>query len=131
MSYKNEESDFYCDEMLGAYLECAVWSSLTIDGIPLDRAEGYEMACTDIEQARKDLNRFCLEAADILNALMYGEHDEYAYDATMVGYDLWLTRNGHGAGFWDVGRYPKPYGDKLDAIAQRMGEYDLDQSSLL
>lgn len=25
------------------------------------------------------------------------------YDATQAGHDFWLTRNGHGAGFWDRG----------------------------
>jgi hypothetical protein len=40
-----------------------------------------------------------------------------------VGHDLWLTRNGHGAGFWDRGL--GDVGDKLTAIAKRMGSKSL------
>lgn len=43
-----------------------------------------------------------------------------------VGHDLWLTRNGHGAGFWDD---PEYYGGKdnanlLTQKAQALGETD-------
>lgn len=37
-----------------------------------------------------------------------------------AGHDFWLTRNGHGAGFWD-GDWPK-YGDMFDRIAKGFGE---------
>jgi hypothetical protein len=45
------------------------------------------------------------------------------YTATMAGHDFWLTRNGHGAGFWDrgLGRY----GDRLTAAAKAFGEVDV------
>lgn len=39
-----------------------------------------------------------------------------------MGHDLWLTRNGHGAGFWDR---PEIWGDCADVfsdIARSMGE---------
>ena len=43
-----------------------------------------------------------------------------------TAYDLWLTRNGHGAGFWDR---PELYGqdvaDKLTRIAEEMGPQDI------
>ena len=37
-----------------------------------------------------------------------------------AGHDFWLTRNGHGAGFWD-GDWPK-YGDMFTKIAESFGE---------
>ncbi len=37
-----------------------------------------------------------------------------------AGHDFWLTRNGHGAGFWD-GDWPT-YGDKFTEIAKSFGE---------
>ncbi len=37
-----------------------------------------------------------------------------------AGYDFWLTRNNHGAGFWD-GDWPK-YGEMFDRIAKGFGE---------
>lgn len=33
----------------------------------------------------------------------YLDADGPDYTATMAGHDFWLTRNGHGAGFWDRG----------------------------
>jgi hypothetical protein len=39
---------------------------------------------------------------------------------TQAGHDFWLTRNGHGAGFWD-GDWPI-HGDALDALASSYGE---------
>jgi hypothetical protein len=37
-----------------------------------------------------------------------------------AGHDFWLTRNGHGAGFWD-GDWPE-HGDMFTKIAQGYGE---------
>ena len=45
-------------------------------------------------------------------------------EAAMAGHDFWLTRNGHGAGFWD-GDWPLPYADLLDKAAQAAGTCDL------
>lgn len=35
------------------------------------------------------------------------------WSAEQAGHDLWLTRCGHGAGFWDR---DKPHGDELTAL---------------
>jgi hypothetical protein len=43
-----------------------------------------------------------------------------AYDATQAGHDFWLTRNGHGAGFWDRGL--GVVGDDLTEAATCFGE---------
>ncbi len=47
-------------------------------------------------------------------------------DSEQIGHDFWLTRNGHGAGFWDRGL--GPVGDQISAIAKRFGECSLDIS---
>ncbi len=39
-----------------------------------------------------------------------------------AGHDFWLTRNGHGAGFWD-GDWPEPYAARLTRGAQCYGEF--------
>ena len=41
-------------------------------------------------------------------------------DPRQHGVDFWLTRNGHGAGFWD--RDYGDLGDKLTAFAEKFGE---------
>jgi len=42
----------------------------------------------------------------------------------MAGHDYWLTRNGHGAGFWD-GDWPEPYAAQLDDSAHAYGTVEL------
>ncbi len=45
-----------------------------------------------------------------------GQDDEQA------GHDFWLTRNGHGAGFWD-GDWNEPYAGMLTAGSRNYGEF--------
>ena len=45
-------------------------------------------------------------------------------DETQVAHDFWLTRNGHGAGFWDRtynNDVDGKKGDKLTKIAEKFG----------
>lgn len=47
------------------------------------------------------------------------------YDANRAGVDFWLTRNGHGAGFWDRGL--GKIGDVLTEAARAFGQCDMYQ----
>lgn len=40
------------------------------------------------------------------------------------GHDFWLTRNGHGAGFWD-GDWQEPHASALDQAAKAAGSVDV------
>lgn len=42
----------------------------------------------------------------------------------MAGHDFWLTRNGHGAGFWD-GDWEEPYASHMDKISKLAGEAEV------
>ena len=63
-----------------------------------------------LEKSKADVNKFVADAGDLLT-------DDWSDD--QVGHDIWLTRNGHGAGFWDR---QLPNGDELSDIARAMGE---------
>lgn len=94
------------------YLVCALWSSVDDDGTPFDS----NFTICDIEpdsvaKAEKDLAEFTEKAGSLLDGL----------DMTQVAHDLWLTRNRHGAGFWD-GDYPDAIGETLTELAHDMGE---------
>ena len=41
-----------------------------------------------------------------------------------AGHDFWLTRNGHGAGFWD-GDWPEPYAEILTKGSKAYGEFSI------
>tara|TARA_R110001606_G_scaffold47376_2_gene120582 strand:+ start:4577 stop:5317 length:741 start_codon:yes stop_codon:yes gene_type:complete len=65
-----------------------------------------------LAQMEKDAETFYSKAEKLLQTL--------DADPRQHGYDFWLTRNGHGAGFWDRG-YGEA-GDKLSAFAEKFGQ---------
>ena len=52
------------------------------------------------------------------------EADLIGEDAGQAGHDFWLTRNGHGAGFWD-GDWEESKGERLTASSKAFGEFNL------
>lgn len=103
--------------MTHAYLVCALWASSdnTNDqgGEPLDaKYDITDIAPEALAQADADCQAFlAAHAADI------GDAYEQA------GHDFWLTRNHHGAGFWD-GDWPKAAGWRLTAASHTYPEVD-------
>lgn len=57
-----------------------------------------------------------------VNVAEYNQGQELHSKASQAGHDFWLTRNGHGAGFWD-GDWNEPYADMLDKGAKGYGEF--------
>jgi hypothetical protein len=113
------------DTMVSAYAECALWSSINplfdsaddecelsecldgdydVDDIDADSMAEFESDCRDFYQANAD--------------------DLAAMDAGQAGHDFWLTRNGHGAGFWDRGGLGE-LGERLNDAAKVYGGVDL------
>ena len=86
-------------EFINAYKECALWStndeSDESGGVPLDRNYSVEdMSSETIECTERDCREFIERNEELLDAV--GDYSQH-------GHDFWLTRNGHGAGFWDRG----------------------------
>lgn len=65
------------------------------------------------EQAIEAIKADCAEFVKLAGDLLTPEWTD-----EQIGYDIWLTRNGHGAGFWDR---DLPNGDALTAITDTMG----------
>jgi hypothetical protein len=108
------------DRFTRAYLVCALWSSTDDDGNPLDADYALsDLSPQIVAQAIEDCADFQSENAADLD-LFYGE---YGYDLEQAGYDFWLTRNHHGAGFWDRGA--GEVGQRLTAAAHAYGSLDL------
>lgn len=108
------------DRFTIAYLECALWSSTDeadpAGGQPMDSNYSID-DCTQsfLRQAAADCLVFQRDNAELL---------EHAGGEEMDGHDFWLTRNRHGAGFWDRG-YFKPIEDGLTDAAHAFGEVNL------
>ena len=100
------------DAFTKQYLVAALWSSTDDSEAPLDEKFGLSdisEECT--QQAIEDCEKFRVDAGNILDD----------YDDETSGLDFWLTRNHHGAGFWD-GDYGKENGEALTKIAQKFPE---------
>lgn len=116
------------DEFLKGYLVCALWSSndeSTPDGgNPLDQNYGIE----DIsEEAMAKMKADCEKFVKLNGHLLTEENFIGRREGSLMGYaghDFWLTRNHHGAGFWD-GDWKKEVGEKLTTSAHTFGEIDL------
>jgi hypothetical protein len=99
-------------DILKGYLVAALWAETDDDGDPFDyNYDIRDIAGSSLRKAKRDVNNFLKAAGDLLT-LDLKKGDE-------IGHDLWLNRNGHGAGFWD-GDYPQA-GKELDKIASKMG----------
>jgi hypothetical protein len=106
-----------------AYIECALWSSTDDAGVPLDNVKYADTELAEETKARflADCERFQTDYIRVLNEHDYASGD---FSEQQIAHDFWLTRNGHGAGFWD-GDYPEALGDALTALAKTYGECDL------
>ena len=103
-----------------SYLETALWSSTDDDGNPLDDTYGVEDIAPETKQeAQQQLNDFF----EYINELFLLNEARKYRDDNHIAHDFWLTRNGHGAGFWD-GAYGD-IGDQLTAAAKSFGSVDL------
>lgn len=110
------------DDFTKAYIEALMWSASEDDeGHNLDDLAFGAIAEETVEQMRADCEKFQQENDDLLQAAY--SQEKVAYDAEHAGHDFALTRNGHGAGFWDRGL--GDVGDKLTDAAEAFGEYYL------
>jgi hypothetical protein len=94
------------EDMLAGYVEAALWSTLDYLGdtdesgnySPLDARYGIEdIGAETLERMRSDCAEFA--AANAADLDLY--YDRLHYGPDQAGHDFWLTREGHGAGFWD------------------------------
>lgn len=83
----------YSVEMLNQYLATALWTE------ELDHLGISDFSESDIEVATLELQHFLELAGSFLEGSPATASD--------IGHDFWLSRNGHGVGFWDR---PELYG---------------------
>ncbi len=102
------------DSFAWGYIYCAFWSSVGEDGFPLD--DNYD--ATDL--APETLERMMVDCASFKE--QYWE--SICGNLSGAGHDFWLTRNHHGAGFWD-GDWPQDVGQNLTEACDLWGRSDL------
>lgn len=124
----HKRAGFELDDFTLGYIVSALWSSSDDQDEPLDKNYNVEDITPEtIRQMIADCRRFQANCAALLSAAFDSPDYKRANDSTpeqTAGHDFWLTRNGHGAGFWD-GDYPKVEGEALTAASEKFDEVDL------
>jgi|ERR1700722_455567 len=112
-------------EFVSGYVECALWSSSDPDTeAPLDAeydvldftSDACERAayeCAEFWQANE------IDLTWYFQSIAVGDWTA----ESMAGHDFWLTRNGHGTGFWD--REAGQAGENLADAARKYGEVNV------
>lgn len=93
--------------------------NLQLNGEPLDKNYDIDsLSPESLQKAQADCDAFSKEIAEWIRQIPQG------VSLDQIGHDFWLTRNGHGVGFWDR---PEMYGgkenaDRISDIARAWGE---------
>ena len=112
-------ADYDTLDMLHGYLTCALWCENLDGDFSIDQVTkaSYKLAEDDI---REFIFLVGLVPRKALIDRAVGGVSSRIRDSAM-GHDLWLTRNGHGAGFWD-GDWAEPYASIMTDAAKMLGE---------
>lgn len=106
----------FLDLFLGKYMDAALFASIDDryhEGEPMDRY--YKT--TDFAP-----ETFTAMESDCLLFFTLGALEDFSTDEIRkAGVDFWLTRNGHGAGFWD-GDWTEPNASRLTTLAHSFTE---------
>lgn len=109
----SEKAPLFFEDCRKAYIECALWADM--DEEEKHQGTVYDLVRDSYEKVGRDILQFLQKAEE-------RGVDITKYDPAQVGHDIWLTRNGHGAGFWDR---PEVYGEddseKLTEICKQLG----------
>jgi hypothetical protein len=119
------------DQFTRAYIECSLWASLDPlhDTDPENHGENLDDTYSISDLAEETLDKIiedCLKFQDDNRELLKQcEESNHPIPGSgwiaHAGHDFWLTRNGHGSGFWD-GDWPEEIGEKLTEYAEKQGE---------
>lgn len=85
------------DDFTRGYIEALCWTECNSDSDGLDGFGFAEMTPETVAEIVADCSAFQRDHAELL-ALAYARP---GYDESRAGHDFWLTRNGHGVGYWD------------------------------
>ena len=104
------------ETILKHYLIAALWASTDDSGNPLDSKYDLEdIAQESKDKSMQDIKAFMEKAGDLIANI----------DEEQLGHDIFLTRNHHGAGFWD-----RDYSPYKDAETEQQKELLLPASKL-
>lgn len=105
--------DIMKNKFVQGYIECLLWSSTDENNDSMDSKYSIDdFSEGALSQINKDCETFIKRAGALLDSI----------DAGLAGHDFWLTRNGHGCGFWSRGTGFT--GDRLTKISKSFCSLD-------
>jgi hypothetical protein len=108
------------DSFTRAYFEAALWASTDESndqgGEPLDKNYGINDFAPD---TRAKMIDDCVDFQQRYRAMLDNAYGESGINSEKAGHNFWLSRNGHGAGFFDDNL------DNLQEAAESYGEFNL------
>lgn len=118
------------DDFTIAYLEAAEWTDVNQEAREYEDDESYPRTkagepvkvrgwSRDAKaQAMAECEAFQQDnAADLAIVYAATHRNGRAYDESSAGHDYWLTRNGHGVGFWDRFERDTPAYDAAERLS--------------
>lgn len=101
---------------IAGYVEALLWSSVVEQDGETVNADQFTLSTAGADRCAADCLLFCnVNGAFVARAVSL-------YGAAQAGHDFALTRNGHGAGYWDRDDLPEDLRQCLTAAAQAAGE---------
>ena len=114
---KNDQAEYRRIALFGGMLETIIWSTPSLrfeedQDMMDDHVSVHDFDGAAIESLESELEGFCdMVAADIQDM-----------EPCQLGHDFALTRDGHGAGFWDRGYGER--GERLTDAAKSFGSVE-------
>lgn len=103
-------------QFIDSYIECMLWASTDLDGNDFDDYRLTDFSSCALTRIEKDCIVFVASNKDLI--------DQYvSYD--QAGHDFFLTRNGHGTGFWDCEEVDTAVKDELVKASKKFPESNL------
>ncbi len=106
-----------------------LFSSTDDNGTPLDTNYSIcDFDVSDLDRLYLEFQTFIDKAEELVTAKVGGDwetlEDFYLYPGSdgCVEHDFIFTRNRHGVGFWENGRWLSPVGEILDTLATSFAE---------
>ena len=117
------------DDFTAGYLEAALWSSMDGStpqgGEPLDKNyEFSDIASDSLHQMVTDCKLFQEKFGHLITEENETKSRRECTVQAYAGHDFWLTREGHGCGFWD-GDWEKKVGLILTEASKGFKPVDL------
>lgn len=111
--------DLDIEAFIQSYLETALWCSCDLNALSENCDDSLESLGYEVEDIGDDFRK---KSENDCRDFCEAHENDFRGNESQAGHDFWLSRNGHGAGFFD-GDWED--GDKLQKAAKVYGSVDL------